>query len=313
MTPEAAPFFTDVHPARVSGAAHWIKTDDGLRLRVGRWSPDAPRGTILMFPGRTEYVEKYAIVADEMAQRGFATLAIDWRGQGLADRMLDDPRTGHVNAFDDYQTDVQAMVAAARALALPEPWFLIGHSMGGCIGLRALYNDLPVAAAAFTGPMWGIRISPYLRPVAWALGRVMPVIGQGHRLPPTTDITPYVLAAPFEDNVLTTDREMFDMMRDQLRGHPELALGGPSFVWLRKALDETLELAQLPAPQVPCVTYLGDNERIVHVGRIEARMQSWPNGTLHVIPGGEHEVLMETPQIRTEIFDGLAAHFAAAG
>ncbi|WP_299297196.1 alpha/beta hydrolase [uncultured Tateyamaria sp.] len=312
MTLTAAPLFTDVSPAPIDGAAYWTHASDGVRLRVGVYQPDAPKGTVLLFPGRTEYVEKYAPAAGDLAARGYATIVIDWRGQGLADRLLDDARIGHVETFGDYQLDVAAMVAAAQELNLPKPYYLLAHSMGGCIGLRSLHDGLDVRSAAFTGPMWGIRISPHLRPVAWALGRMMPAIGQGHRLPPGTILDSYVLTADFDDNVLTTDFEMFDMMRQQLQAHPELALGGPSFVWLREALDETLALARMPAPQVPCDAFLGTNERIVHTGRIEARMDTWTHGTLHMMQGGEHEVLMEDATTRAGIFDTMTTRFAEA-
>ncbi|APX11890.1 alpha/beta fold hydrolase [Tateyamaria omphalii] len=312
MTLDAAPLFIDVHPAPLTGAAYWTTAADGVRIRVGCWQPDPAKGTVLLFPGRTEYVEKYAPSAAALAARGFATLAVDWRGQGLADRLHEDRRLGHVNQFLDYQQDVAAVLDAARTLGMPEPYFMLGHSMGGCIGLRALYDGLPVNAAGFTGPMWGIRISPHLRPVAWALGHMMPVIGQGHRLPPGTIIDSYILTADFDDNLLTTDVEMFDMMRDQLTAHPDLALGGPSFVWLREALQETLALSRMPAPNLPCDTFVGTNERIVHVGRIHQRMDSWDDGNLHLIQNGEHEVLMEDARTRAGIFDTLAHRFADA-
>ncbi len=311
MELEPAPFFTDVHPGPPGGAAHWAQTSDDLRIRVGHWAPEGARGTVLLFPGRTEYIEKYAVCAQEFAARGLATLAIDWRGQGLADRMLDDPLTGHVDNFPDYQKDVAAMLRAAREFGLPRPFYLLGHSMGGCIGLRALIEGLPVQAAAFTGPMWGIRIAPHMRPAAWVLSRLMPAVGQGHRLPPGTTIDPYVLTDPFDDNMLTTDPEMWEMMVDQLRAHPELALGGPSFHWLREAMVETNHLASRTPPRLPCVTFLGTNERIVHTARIHQRMNSWPGGDLHMIEGGEHEVLMEGPEKRGPIFDTMVAKFFA--
>ncbi len=69
------------------------------------------KGTVLLFPGRTEYIEKYGRAARDLYQRGFATLTVDWRGQGLADRMLEDARIGHVHYFTDYQKDVAAMIA----------------------------------------------------------------------------------------------------------------------------------------------------------------------------------------------------------
>lgn len=309
MSLAPAPLFTDVHPGPEGGAAYWMTTSDDCRIRVGHWPVAQAKGTVLLFPGRTEYIEKYAETAAQLAQRGLTTLAIDWRGQGLADRLLDDPRVGHVEQFTDYQKDVAAMLRAARALNLPRPYFLLGHSMGGCIGLRALIEGLGVQAAAFTGPMWGIRIAPHMRPPAWFLGYVMPMVGQGHRLPPSTRIDPYVIWSPYEDNMLTTDRGMYDMMRDQLAAHPELSLGGPSFVWLREALMETAHLASRPAPNIPCITYVGSNERIVHIPRIHDRMNDWKNGRLQYVEAGEHEVLMEGARTTKPIYDGLAAHF----
>lgn len=296
-----------------SGSAYWLTTSDDVRIRIGVWNADHAKGTVLLFPGRTEYIEKYGKAAHALTARGYTTLAIDWRGQGLADRFLDDPLIGHVKKFDEYQKDVDAVLAAAQSLNLPQPYFLMGHSMGGCIGLRALHNGLPVAAAAFTGPMWGIRISMLLRPVAWVLSRIMPVLNLGYHLPPGRKPEPYVHATPFEGNTLTTDRETWHMMVQQITNHPELGLGGPSYVWLREALAETAEISAMPAPDVPCATFVGENERIVHVGRIRDLLGRWTNGDLHVITAGEHEILMESQDITDKIFDTMTALFDAAG
>jgi len=312
MTLQAAPLFTDHGAGPVPGAAYWLKTDDDVRIRIGVWAPEATKGTVLLFCGRTEYVEKYAIPAGDLAARGYATVAIDWRGQGLADRLLEDGRIGHVGEFRDYQKDVAAMLRATRVLDLPEPYFLLAHSMGGGIGLRALHEDLPVAAAAFTGPMWGIRIAPALQPVAWVLTRLMPALGLGGKLAPTTQPEPYVLRAPFEDNILTTDPEMHQMMRDQVTKHEALCLGGPSYMWLGQALGECATLATMASPKVPCLTFVGGNERIVHTGSIDARMKAWPTGDLHVLEGCEHEVLMEGPKTRQLVFDHMSDHFKRA-
>lgn len=312
MSLEEAPLYTDLMPGPDDGRAWWVKTSDGVRIRIAFWGADAPKGTVLLFPGRTEYVEKYGDAASMLRERGFATLAIDWRGQGLADRLCDDPSLGHVESFADYQADVSAVLFAAKALNLPQPWYLIGHSMGGCIGLRALMNGLEVQAAAFSAPMWGIHISAAMRPFAWALSRAMSAIGQGTLLAPGTSAKPYVVAEPFEGNTLTRDPDMFNMMRAQVITHEDLALGGPSLLWLREALDETLALSRLPAPDIPCVTYLGTNERIVQTHRIHERMRHWPNGRLELVDGAEHEVMMENRADRARLFDSITQHFDAA-
>ena len=314
LTP--APLFTDVAGAPPGGTAWWLSCDDGVRIRIGCWRPTADqgpaKGTVLLFPGRTEYIEKYGPAAADFAARGLATVAIDWRGQGLADRLIDNPRPGHVARFSDYQRDVAAVIAAVAAQDLPQPWFLLGHSMGGCIGLRALVEDIPVAAAGFTGPMWDIAMPPPLRLVAQLLTTVGPMIGLGERLMISTKPDNYVEVQPFEGNSLTTDPAMYRFMQAQIGAHPELGIGGPSLTWLREALAETAALARLPAPRPPCVTFLGTAETIVSADAIRARMSGWSNGRLEMVETARHEVMMETPEIRARVFDQLAAHFTAA-
>ncbi len=305
---ENAPFFDEIADGPV-GTAHWITTADGLRIRVAHWTGADVKGTVLLFPGRTEYIEKYGLAAAELLARGYATIAIDWRGQGLADRTCDNAAIGDVAQFSDYQHDVTATVAHARALELPEPFYLLAHSMGGCIGLRALHNGLPVAASAFSAPMWGVIMSPLLRPFAWALSAVACRIGKGTTLSPGQTTESYVLREPFEGNTLTNDPEVFAALKAQLTAHPELGLGGPSLRWLNGSLREMRRLSQMPSPNVPCCTFLGTAEAIVDPARIHARMNDWPNGTLHMIEGGQHEVMMEAPAIRTHVFDTLTAHF----
>jgi len=309
MTLGSAPLFEDIHPGPAPAAAYWAKTSDGVKIRFGVWEQEGARGTVLIFPGRTEYIEKYGVTATEFAKRGLSCVAIDWRGQGLADRLLDDPLTGHVERFPDYQKDVATMMRVARSLNLTRPYFLVAHSMGGCIGLRAVMEGLPVQAVAFTGPMWGIHLALHMRVPAHLLSRVMPYFKQGHRMPLGTTAEPYVLTSPFADNQLTTDEKMYEMMRDQITAHPELKLGGPSYIWLREALAETKHLSERAAPNLPSITYVGSNERIVDVPRIHARMENWKGSQMRTVEGGEHEVLMERPALRTPVFDEIAGLF----
>lgn len=307
---DPAPYFAELARGPADGVTFWLTTSDGIRIRMGAWNLDAERGTVLIFPGRSEYVEKYGPAASDLAERGYATVAIDWRGQGLGDRLNPNPALGHVDGFSDYQRDVEAVVARVRAMGLPEPFFLLGHSMGGCIGLRALHEGLPVDAAAFTAPMWGIQISPALRPVAWTLSSVSRPLRFSHVFAPGQVPAPYVMRVTYEENHLTRDEEMFEWMRSHLLANHELGLGGPSLHWLNEALFETRRLARLPAPDMPGLTYLGSREAIVEPDRIHDRMAGWPDGRLELVEGCEHEIMMETPAIRRRFFDDLATHFA---
>ncbi len=305
-----APLFHDVADAPADGRAFWLHAADGVRLRVGLWRHEGAQGTVFLLPGRTEYIEKYGRAAADLRARGYAMLTVDWRGQGLADRAREDRLSGHVGDFAEYQLDLAEMLAFARAKGLPEPFYLIAHSMGGCIGLRSLMRGLPFKAAAFTAPMWGILIAAWMRPLAVALATASRWFSFDGQYAPGTGARTYVLDVGFVGNSLTTDAEMWDYMRQQALAHPDLVLGGPSLGWLKAALGECHDLTLLPAPACPALVALGTQERIVDTGPVHARMAGWQNGKLDIYPGCEHEVLMERPAARARFFDDATALFA---
>ena len=88
-----------------------IKTPDGAELRFARWAPPAGRkGTVCVFTGRSEQIEKYFETVRDLRERGFAVAMIDWRGQGHSSRRLRDPRKGYVRDFSDFEVDVETFV-----------------------------------------------------------------------------------------------------------------------------------------------------------------------------------------------------------
>lgn len=306
--PQPAPFCHDVAEGPEGVRAFWVHAVDGTRLRLALW-PDGPKGTILLFPGRTEYCEKYGRLAGDFAKAGYGMATFDWRGQGLADRPAHRADMGHVASFDEYRADVAAFRAALEGLGAPKPWFLIGHSMGGAIGLRALHDGLPVQAAAFSAPMWDIAMRPILKAMSGLVLGLAGPLGLGKTFAATTG--PYK-TMEFDDNPLTTDRAQFDYMARQLASYPELRLGGPSNMWLRAALQETAALMARPAPDLPALALIAGREKIVVNSVIENRMRNWPRGSALTIEGAEHELLLEAPQRRAQAMAAILDHFSAA-
>lgn len=304
-----APFHAGVADAPAGAVVVWAQAGKA-RIRLASWRA-GDKGTVLLMPGRTECIEKYGRAVGDLIARGFSVIAIDWRGQGLADRPLPDRMMGHVSAFSEYQQDLDAMLAEAARLDLPQPHFMLAHSMAGCIALRGLMRGLPVKAAVFSAPMWGIAMAPWLRPVAAVVSVIAAPLGLVTRYAPSTSAQTYLLQAPFQGNVLTTDREMWDYMRRQVAEVPELALGGPSIGWLKAALAECAALAAMPAPKVPAICGLGTAEKVVDVPPVHLRMAGWSNGQLDLYPGAEHEIMMEGAAVRKRFFDRAASLFEA--
>ena len=293
------------------GAAYWVNTADKVKVRIGIWKgsdlENNSHGTVFIFPGRTEYIEKYGKTAEIFVQLGYSALAIDWRGQGLADRSLPDRMMGDVTDFTEYQKDLDAVIETSENLELPKPWFLLAHSMGGCIAQRALHRDLAFVSAAFTGPMWGIVIqNVLLRPIAQTIAKTAKMLSLAANYAPNVTKDCYCATAEFEGNTLTRDPDMWAYMRNQVLQTPELQLGGPSIRWFEAALRETNDLAGMPSPKQASLCYMGDNEQIVSKSRIIKRMKSWSNGRLINVPNAEHEILMMHENIQNQIVSEIS-------
>jgi len=297
-----APFFDELAQGPPGGSAYWLDTEDGKRIRLGVW-PKGDRGTVLIFPGRTEHIEKYGRVAAEFSKRGFAVAAVDWRGQGLADRATPNRHVGHVDQFTDFQLDVAAVRKALTVFRMPTPIYLVAHSMGGCIGLRSLHDGLDVKKVMFSAPMWGISFNPsVLKPVAWTLSTLLNPFQVRNILAPGAEADAYLVEGAFDDNTLTTDRDTFDYMKAQVLDVPDFQLGGPSVAWLNGALREMRNLSQMDMPNTPCVTFLGTDEQIVDPGPVKDGMAKWPNGELVIVEDARHEILMEIPETRDQFY-----------
>jgi len=309
--PGPAPFRADLAEGPAGGQAVWVRADDGVRLRVGFWPSAGASGTVLLFPGRTEYIEKYGRIAGDLTSAGYHVAAIDWRGQGFADRLAEDARLGHVNKFTNYQRDVAAMVDATLAAELPRPWFLLSHSMGGCIGLRALIEGLSVRRAVFSSPMFGIHVAPALEPLARVLPPLAQRLGQGLRYAPGTRPTNYLTDADFETNMLTTDRDHFDYLGRQIAGEPHFTLGGPSLHWFGEARNEGRVLEAMPRPGLPVLSMMGSEEMIVDTDAAMRFHANWPSARIEVIAGARHELMMESPGRRGRFLKETLRFFAA--
>lgn len=300
---DAAPLFDDVADAPPGGRAFWCAAADGLRLRAAVWRGGG-RGLVVVFPGRTEFIEKYGRVVGHLLDRGFSAAVIDWRGQGLSQRDEFQPHLGHVADFRHYQQDVEALLAHPELAACAGPRHLLAHSMGGCIALRTLLERDGFASAVLAAPMWGLQVGTAAREAASRLSRI------AARLRLTPPPRPETEAA-FERNALTSDPDQFAWCAAQVTGHPELGLGGPNMQWTRAAFTEMARLRPRPSPALPLLVLLGGEEIVVSCAAIRSRMARSPGGRLLELPGARHELFMERPAVQARVWAEIDAFHAA--
>lgn len=295
MTPDA-PFYADIAEAPAGAEAYWLTASDGVRLRAVVWRGGG-QGTAVVFPGRTEFAEKYGRVAAELVARGLSVLVIDWRGQGLSDRHAANVMLGHIEDFRVYQRDVAALLDLDARLDLPGPRYLIAHSMGGCIGLRTLLERADFCGAVFSAPMWHLQMKAATRELTAKMTRLANIVGLGGRLMPGARSRPTAMAINFSGNPLTSDADVFARCLDQITRHPDLSLGGPSMQWTYAALEEMARLYVAPLPRLPMLVMLGSEETVVSASIIRSQVAKMEEGALLKLPGARHEIFMERPDV----------------
>lgn len=293
-----------------------FKGADGVDLRAALWRPRGePKGSVILSPGRTEPIEKYFEVVDELLARGFAVLAHDWRGQGLSHRLLEDRMRGHADDWRRFVADYEVMLATFGD-RLPGPRIALSHSMGGCFVALALPGASGLDAAVFTAPMFGVHLGALPVWLSRAVANVLCVAGGRGAVVPRGSSSPAM--APFDPaNILTHDRARFERHRAQLLACPELALGGVTWGWLDqafRAMARAKSAVNARAIRIPMLLLIGAEERLVVNADTRTFAAAAPNARVVEIPGARHEILMETDEVRAVFwaeFDALVQGLAS--
>lgn len=295
-----APLHLNIADAPDDGRAFWARTSDGVRIRFAVWP--STQDFVLIYPGRTEYIEKYGRVISKLRARGFGVVILDWRNQGLSDRAA---QTGHVGDYTEYQADIASVLSAPEIANMTTPPHLLSHSMGGLIALRSLKNGLDVKSAVFSAPMWGMGLDPMLRDLLKGLSSCATKIGMGKWKIWGAKRGSYIREADPENNSLTGNPQTALWIQSQLTEHPELALGGPSWAWLHASHREIKALKDFDVPNLPTLTILGSAEEVVDPKAVTERVLAPKNGQLMICEKAKHEVLMETPPIQKEVWAAM--------
>ena len=292
----------DNNPVPDGARLMWFTGVGGRRLRACFVPANvaSPRGTCIIGPGRTEFIEKYFEVARDLTQRGFSVLIIDWPGQGLSERLLDDSMKGHIDRFETFIGALQNGLAAAGD-DLPKPYIALAHSMGGAITLAALAQKMvDVKAAAFCAPMWGFRTRFFgMRYFVWA----MRMLGRGGH---------YAVAPgpkeSFEHNVVTNCEARWNIQQALVEAAPELDLGPVTWGWLGASLSIISTFARkelIGAMDFPVFLASAEDERLVDNDSHTQMAASLPDCEHITVAGAKHEILMETDERRAEFWAGF--------
>ena len=304
-----------INPIPSGGIVSDFEGYDGLKLRSALWEPTRgpARGTVCIVPGRGEFIEKYFEVIADLRRRGFAVAIFDLRGQGGSERMLSNPRKGHVVAFTEYDRDLAIFIDEVVRPALPEPYIGMGHSLGGHILLRNAQDEAsPFARMVLLSPMIAIHenMLGVNRPAARAYAALGSLFGFAAAYVWGGNNEPDDFA-DFETNRLTTDHVRWSRNKAIIEAAPELALGSPTVGWLRAALRSSAMLSRPGYPKyvcVPMILFAAGADRVVSDQAIEDFAVDLKVGGHILMPGSRHEILQETDSIRQQFWAAFDAY-----
>ncbi|MGJ4903388.1 alpha/beta fold hydrolase [Bradyrhizobium sp. HKCCYLRH2060] len=298
------------NPVPENVTAGTIKTPDGAELRFARWAPPAGRkGTVCVFTGRSEMIEKYFETVRDLRDRGFAVAIIDWRGQGHSSRRLRDSRKGYVRSFSDYETDVETFVTQVVLPDCPPPYFALAHSMGGTVLLRLAHAGKRwFDRIVLSAPMIDLPGSRTALPARLLL-RAMRIAGQGGRYVPGGNDEISGLA-PFVNNPLTSDPVRYARNAAILEEDPTLGIASPTVAWADAAFSAMMTFRGMSYPsqiRQPILMLAASSDTVVSTAAIEEFAYHLRAGSHLVIAGAKHEILQEQDRYRSQFWAAFDA------
>ena len=271
---------------------------DGTKLRASIWQATRgpQRGTVCVFTGRGEYIEKYFEVIADLRRRGYAVAIMDWRGQGGSQRRLSNPRKGHVVGFTEYDRDLVLFMSTVVVPECPQPYIGLGHSLGSNVLLRGAQTEnslfermilvSPMLAINEAALGTGRRSARIYAETAGLFGLSTAYVKGGSDEPEET--------LEFADNVLTSDFVRWSRNKAVLEQAPDLGLGSPTVGWLKSALRSCAMLQRPDYPKyitVPMLMFAAGADQVVSPRAIEDFAVELKIGGHIAMPGSRHEIL----------------------
>ena len=302
---------TDDNPIPPGAASGYFDGQDLTRLRYARWHAAGPhRGTVCLFTGRAEFIEKYFETVADLRRRGFEVAIMDWRGQGGSARMLGNPAKGHVTTFEQYLADIDHFM---RDIVLPDcrgPYYVLAHSMGGNILMQVLARRTHwFDRAVLSTPMLDLASAPVSLTSLRRIAEIACYAGFAAAFIPGGGRAPRMMTT-FDGNPFTSDPRRFARNAGVIGVAPELAIGAPTIGWFHaaaRAMEVVTEPEFAPLIRVPLLLVGAGRDRVVSTATIEEVGYGLRGGGFVVVDGARHEILQERDWLRQQFWAAFDA------
>ncbi|MCB1782420.1 MAG: alpha/beta hydrolase [Alphaproteobacteria bacterium] len=292
---------------------HSFERVPGRRIVFGSVSPQdsIPDATVVCLEGVREFSAKYFETARWCLDHNMAFWVMDWAGQGMSTRFLDNPQKRHSTGFGEDVADLHYFIMEyiKHSSVHPDkgriPLVMLAQSMGANPGLRYLHDYPGVfRCAALNAPMTGLFALKDVPPrlglsAAFALSGVAGksyAWGQGDwenkQLP--------------EDEMVTSDPVRGALFNQWLEVNPVLRCGGVTNRWIYEAQKSNNLLHSsnfARSIETPCLIVVTGHEHLVDNEMTRKLAASMPHAQILELPDSYHESMLETERIRNAFWE----------
>ncbi len=299
----------EVMPYYSSGISGQFIGKAGVNIAYRKFLVPSERGRLVISPGSSEPIRKYAEVIYDLKDLGFSVFILEHRGQGESGRMLADSEIHFVESFDDYVEDFSTFIDTIVRSESNSKLFLLAHSMGAAIAsLYSIQNPTTFEATVLSSPMFEVNTSPYPEGVAYLLVSLGCKLGYGQSYAPGSG--PYVLGNAMPLGSVTMSVVRHQMTENIFINHPETRLGGVSYQWVLASFGALATIAKSSSFFVnPVLLLQAGDDTLVRSGAQDQFCKNVKRCEKIVFPQARHEILMERDFIRNAALGEIKGFF----
>ena len=258
----------------------------GYRIALQAWWPQTPRATLVLLHGYYDHSALYRHVIEWALGMGFAVLTFDLPGHGLSSG-----ERASIGDFAEYQLVLQAVLAEAAVLDMPQPWHLFGQSTGGAILIDYLLTGSPVPQIGET-----ILLAPLVRPRAWAWSQL------SYKL-----LKPFVSEIPRRFSENSNDAEFIDFIHNR---DPLQPRNLPT-AWVGALGQWVPRIERAPAsPRSPLIVQGEADMTVAWQHNLALLQEKFAEPRILRLAEARHHLANETPALRQRYFDFLSQHLS---
>ena len=314
---------THVLPFLARGRPGILAGSGGVTLRYLRLEAATSRGTrgtsgipgtagtrsapsaLVLLPGKGETYLKYAELLYDLRELPLSLYALDLRGMGQSDRLLEDRTRVHVERFADYVADLEIFLETVVRAQGHGRVVLLGHSTGALIAARFLQEHPgSISAAVLCSPAFELDFGILPTGVVRLLARGLDRPGAGSEYAPGQE---RFQRPAFGANRISHNLARWQLWEQRLPAeNPELVLGGVTRRWLREMIEAgALALSKAQAVHEPLLVLSAGRDRIVRPRSHRRFCRRCPSCALLSLPEARHEILIEADRFRNPALEGI--------